>query len=182
MTEKQPHAVNKRDRPTYQINESHTLAHTHSWLPETNKYKHDLALSPRKITVVSWRTGRTARSQTLTPTRAPAAENAEEAMELEGSRLGFEIRRKVVCLTFTPRLAWWTSFSGHVSKHLATQATRPNSEPCRSARSVRLASQLTGLRLTLNEHLRSHLPTWAAKLLGEAEITEANYPWMLWWI
>lgn len=93
MTEKQPHAVNKRDGPTYQITESHTLAHTHSWLPETNKYKHDLSLSPRKITVVSWRTVRTvrtARCQTLTPTRAPAAENAgceEEAMELGGLRL-----------------------------------------------------------------------------------------------
>lgn len=108
MTEKELHAVNKRDRPTYQITESHTLAHTHSWLPETNKYKHDLALSPRKITAVSWRTVRTARCQTSTPTRAPAAENAEceaEAMELEGLRLGYEIRRKAVCLTFTPRLA-----------------------------------------------------------------------------
>lgn len=30
------------------------MAHTRSWLPETNKYKHDLALSPRKITLVSW--------------------------------------------------------------------------------------------------------------------------------
>lgn len=147
---------------TYQITKSHTLAHTHSWLPETNKYKHDLALSPRKITVVSWCTVGTARSQTLTPTRAPVAENGgceEEAMELEGLRLRYEIRRKAVCLTFTPRLAWWTSFSGHASKHLATQATRPNWEPCRSARSVRPASQLTGLWLTPNEHLRSHFST-----------------------
>lgn len=95
MTEKQPPAVNERDGPTYQITESHTLAHTHSWLPETNKYKHDLALSPGKITAVSWRTVRTARCQTLTPTRAPAAENAgceEEAMELEGLRLKSDVK------------------------------------------------------------------------------------------
>lgn len=56
MTERQTHVVYKRDRLTYQITKSHTLAPTHSQLPETNKYKHDLALSLRKITLVSWRT------------------------------------------------------------------------------------------------------------------------------
>lgn len=177
MTEKQPHAVNKRDGPTYQITKSHTLAHIHSWLPETNKCKHDLALSPRKITVVSWRTVRTARCQTLTPTRAPAAENAgceEEAIELEGLRLRYEIRRKAVCLTSTPRLARWTSFSGQSTwPHKPRVRTR---KPCRWARSVRLASQLIGLwflRMYLNEQ---------RSFLGKAEITEANYPWMEWWI
>lgn len=50
MTQKQTHVVYKRDRLTYQITKSHTLAPTHSQLPETNKYKHDLALSLRKIT------------------------------------------------------------------------------------------------------------------------------------
>lgn len=145
MTEKQPHAVNKRDRPTYQISESHTLAHTHSWLPETNKYKHDLALSPRKITVVSRRTVRTAWSQTLTPTRAPAAESAgceEEALELEGLTLR-EIRRKAVMfnvhtMTRTMNVSR-VKAPGHTS-HAPELRTL-------SARSVRLASQLTGLWL-----------------------------------
>lgn len=34
------------------------MAHTHSQLPETNKYKHDLALSQRKTTLESWRTAK----------------------------------------------------------------------------------------------------------------------------
>lgn len=54
-TERQTHVVSKGDRLILNYPESHLGTHSQP-ASETNKYKHDLALSPRKITLVSWHT------------------------------------------------------------------------------------------------------------------------------